>query len=126
MSGVLDASAILAIVNGEPGAATALPHLSGGVLSLANAIEVGTKLIDKGLSFEEAWETIDLLDLALVDLDAGLAAGATDLRTRTRESGLSLADRVCLALAIREGLPAITADRAWAGLDVGCRIELIR
>jgi PIN domain nuclease of toxin-antitoxin system len=37
-----------------------------------------------------------------------------------------LGDRACLALAIRKGATALTADRKWADLDVGCKIELIR
>lgn len=126
MSGVLDASAVLAIANDEPGGEVVRDRLAGSVMSLVNAIEVGTKLIDKGLSFEEASETLDLLDIPLIDLDADLSAEAVALRDRTRARGLSLADRVCLALAIREGLPAITADRSWGGLDVPCPVELIR
>ena len=31
-----------------------------------------------------------------------------------------------LQLAAMRGLPAVTADRAWAGLDVGVEVRLIR
>lgn len=126
MSGVLDASAVLALVNGEPGADVVRRHLPGSVMSLVNAIEVGSKLMDKGLSPEEAWDTLDLLDISLVDLDLELAVTATALRDATRPGGLSLADRACLAVAIRDSVPAFTADRAWAALDLPCPIELIR
>lgn len=95
-------------------------------MSLVNAIEVGTKLMDKGFSSDEAWGALELLDITLVDLDAELATAAIALREQTREKGLSLADRTCLALAIREGLSAVTADRAWATLNLPCKIELIR
>jgi len=95
-------------------------------MSLVNAIEVGTKLMDKGLPYDRAWEALDLLDIPLVELDADLAAVAVALRPATRERGLSLADRACLALAVREGLPALTADRIWAELDLPCPVELIR
>ncbi|MGN6583586.1 MAG: type II toxin-antitoxin system VapC family toxin [Rhizobiaceae bacterium] len=126
MSGVLDASAVLAIINDEPGAAAVRDRLLGSVMSLVNAIEVGTKLMDKGLPYDRAWEALDLLDIPLVELDADLAAVAVALRPATRERGLSLADRACLALAVREGLPALTADRIWAELDLPCPVELIR
>lgn len=126
MSGVLDASAVLAIANNEPGSDVVRARLAGSVMSLVNAIEVGTKLMDKGFSFEEAWDALDLLDIPLIDLDAGLAAEAVALRDPTRAHGLSLADRACLALAVREGLPAITADRSWHGLKLPCTVELIR
>jgi len=48
------------------------------------------------------------------------------LRPATRGLGLSLGDRACLALGLRLGLPALTADGAWAGVSVGVRVELIR
>jgi PIN domain nuclease of toxin-antitoxin system len=54
----------------------------------------------------------------------GIAAG--QLRELTRRRGLSLGDRACLALAIRENAIAVTADRDWGDLDIGCKIELIR
>jgi len=50
---------------------------------------------------------------------------ATELRPLTKHLGLSLGDRCCLALAILENLPAVTADKNWAGLNV-CKIEIIR
>ena len=126
MSGVFDASAVLAIVNNEPGGDAARSRLEGASMSLVNAIEVGTKLMDKGLPYERAWEAIDLLDISLVELDFDLAMSATVLRSATKERGLSLADRVCLALAMRDDLPAVTADRTWAELHLPCKIELIR
>jgi PIN domain nuclease of toxin-antitoxin system len=46
----------------------------------------------------------------------------------TRRAGLSFGDRVCLALAKREGLPAVTADSAWTRIAdaVGVKVQLIR
>jgi PIN domain nuclease of toxin-antitoxin system len=38
----------------------------------------------------------------------------------------SLADRACLALAERLGVPAVTADREWAKADVAAEVQLIR
>lgn len=122
----MDASAIMAIANDEPGGDFVRRRLAGSKMSLVNAIEVGTKLMDKGFSSDEAWGALELLDITLVDLDAELATAAIALREQTREKGLSLADRTCLALAIREGLSAVTADRAWATLNLPCKIELIR
>ncbi|MBA2515401.1 MAG: hypothetical protein H0V26_13925 [Solirubrobacterales bacterium] len=47
-------------------------------------------------------------------------------RVSARPPGLSLADRCCLALAHRLGLPILTANRAWATIDVGVEVQLIR
>lgn len=48
------------------------------------------------------------------------------LRSSTKEKGLSLADRACLALAGRLGVPAMTADWGWGEVDVGAEVRLIR
>ena len=55
-----------------------------------------------------------------------LAVAAGQLRAATQEKGLSLGDRACVALAMREQAGIVTADRAWAGLDPGVEVELIR
>lgn len=123
---VLDASAVLALLNREAGADVVQSHLADAALSVANAIEIGSKLVDGGMSREAAWEAIELLDIELIELDIELAGLATALRRDTRHKGLSLADRACLATAIREKATAVTADRAWAGLDLPCPIEVIR
>ena len=69
-----------------------------------------------------------LLDLGMevVPVDQELGAKAGELRRGTTHVGVSLGDRICLALAMRERLPVLTADRAWAKLDIGVDVRLIR
>jgi ribonuclease VapC len=126
MTFVLDASAVLALLNGEAGGEFVKQRLSDATISVVNLVEVGTKLVDNGMSLEAAQEAIELLELPTADFDAPLASLAIRLRLSTRKSGLSLADRVCLALAIQEEAVAVTSDRIWATIDVGCKIEVIR
>ena len=64
--------------------------------------------------------------LALVNNEPGAALVAAALRPLTRSAGLSLGDRACRALADREGVPALTTDRAWAKLRLPIEIRLIR
>jgi PIN domain nuclease of toxin-antitoxin system len=123
---VLDASAVLALLNREPGGETVQQRLSQSVMSLVNAVEVATKLVDGGMSTAAAREAMDLLEIAMAEFDLHLAEATVELRKPTRALGLSLADRACLALAIREDATAVTADRIWASVDVGCKIEVIR
>jgi PIN domain nuclease of toxin-antitoxin system len=66
------------------------------------------------------------LSLPVAPFDEALALRAGELRLLTARHGLSLADRACIALAERERLPAVTADRAWTKLDLGVEIRLIR
>lgn len=130
---VLDASALVALLFGEPGFEVVSEELSGGgVLSSVNAAEVLSLLAGRGLRPEEElgrWETSGLLGLLdIVSLDLGDAIEIANLRVPTRSLGLSLGDRACLALAKRLGLPAVTADRTWEEVadQLGIAVRLIR
>ena len=128
-SSVLDASAVLAYVQGEPGAARVSEALAGGaILSVVNLAEVVTKLAGDGLSERAIHSAIDVLEVEMAAFDEADAISAGLLRTATRPFGLSLGDRACVALALRSGLPALTGDRAWreVGPALGVEIEVIR
>lgn len=83
-------------------------------------------MIELGAPVEKAVRQFHRLGLEVVPFGEADALASAELRTSTRHAGLSLADRACLALAIRENAPVITADRAWARLDLGLDIQLIR
>lgn len=126
MSVVFDSSALLAINWAEDGAAVAARATGGAIMSAVNATEVITRLIDRGASREQAREQLESYGLAIRPFDESLAVEAGFLRPATRQYGLSLGDRACLALALRERIPVVTADRAWSQLDLGIDIQVIR
>ena len=66
------------------------------------------------------------LGLRLKEFSAEQADLAGELRRSTREFGLSLGDRACLALALARSEPVLTADRVWHRLRLGVEIEVIR
>jgi PIN domain nuclease of toxin-antitoxin system len=123
---VLDASALMAVLRDEPGAAAVEAVLDEAAISAVNLSEVQAKLVERGTPAEIAWSWLVDLDLAVVDFDTPQARVAGDLRPLTRARGLLLADRACLGLAQVLGLPAMTADRAWARLEIGIEIRTIR
>jgi ribonuclease VapC len=125
-SAILDASAILAHLAGEPGAGAVTAHLPGAAVSAVNVAEVGAKLVDRGMSERDMRAAIGMLGLEIVVFNENAAYAAALLRDRTRKAGLSLGDRACLALGIARKLPVLTAERSWAGLDLGVEIRLIR
>lgn len=122
---VLDASAILALLFGEPGAETVADAIAdGAAMSTVTYAEVGTVLIRNGhdpspLAQVAGQVSVELFTVADADTAAALIADGTQL-------GLSLGDRACLALAKRLNGPALTAERVWAQLDVGIEIIVIR
>lgn len=122
---VLDASAVLALMQDEPGADRVLESLPGALISSVNLSEVVAKLAELGMP-EADIRTAMSLGLDVVPFDATLAFVAGSLRPATRAAGLSLGDRACLSLAGTRSLPALTTDRAWEDLDVDVAIEVIR
>jgi PIN domain nuclease of toxin-antitoxin system len=124
---VLDASALIALMYQEQGSEAMEQAIDeGAAISAVNVAEVAAKLNDAGMTDDDLREALDALDVAVYPFDRALAYRAGLLRVPTKAFGLSLGDRACLALAAELGLPALTADRAWAGLAVGIDIRLIR
>lgn len=122
---VLDASAVLALLNQEPGKDQVENVLNEAVISSVNTSEVLTKLIDAGMSIDEAKEVFDLLSIPVIDFDKILAEKAASLRDATKKKGLSLGDRCCLALGLHLGIEVVTAEREWTNLKLG-QVSLIR
>ena len=123
---VLDASALLAVFNAEPGADRVIEALSVSVISAVNLAEVAAKLQERGMPDDRVRANIEALELTVAPLEGDLAIDTGLLRASTRAAGLSLGDRACLALARSLGVPALTTDRAWQDLDIGVAIELAR
>ena len=123
---VADASAILAMLEGEPGHKLVATKLSEIVISTVNLAEVVSGLINKGFSAASARRTAQTLEIETHPFDRDLALTVGTLREATRSLGLSLGDRACLALARHLELPVLTADRVWTELDIGVEVRLIR
>jgi PIN domain nuclease of toxin-antitoxin system len=123
---VADASAILAALKNEPFSNLDPRRLVGATISAVNLCEVMSKLHDDGLNDTQADAAVSAMDLRVISFDEPQARLAAYLRPQTRRAGLSLGDGACLALGLHLGHPVITADRAWAGLDVGVEVVLIR
>ncbi|WP_128566422.1 type II toxin-antitoxin system VapC family toxin [Methylobacterium crusticola] len=123
---VLDASALLCLLFDEPGAGRVEAVLHGACISAANYAEVIGKLVDRGQAPEEAVADLRELDLDVVPLDRAQGETVGALRALTREAGLSLGDRSCLALATSREAVAVTTDRAWKKLKADVSIEVVR
>lgn len=125
---VLDASAVLAYLLGEPGEDVVAQVLESGlgVISTVNLSEVVAKLADVGMTRAEIEQVVDGLDLRVVAFTRAHALECARWRLMTRSLGLSLGDRACLALAGELSLPVLTTDRAWAELGGGSMVRVIR
>lgn len=126
-SAILDASAVLAFLQGEPGADQVEACLmKGAAISAVNLAEVASKLSDGSMDDTTIDEALSLLAVSVLPFDEAQARIAGRLRAATRDAGLSLGDRACLALAVSLQLPAYTTDRAWLRADVSVRVVTVR
>ena len=123
---VLDTSALLALLHGEPGAELVEEVLDGAIMSSVNWAEAVGVLEVHGVDSRAVRADVEALGIELVSFTADDADGAGAVLSVTRQEGLSLGDRACLSLARSRGLRAVTSDRVWAGLDLGIEITLIR
>ena len=129
---VLDASALLALLHDERGADTVADAIAtGAAISVVNLAEVLTKLAEAGKDPQQARDQLreaegDTGALVIEPLSEADSVEIARLRPKTRELGLSLADRACLALAMRLALPVLTADRTWAEAKLEVEVKLVR
>jgi PIN domain nuclease of toxin-antitoxin system len=127
---VLDASALLALIQGERGSERVLQALEQGdcVISTVNLSEAMTKLILNGMPIEAAEQSVAGIPANPLPCDASVAMAAARLTALGKPLGLSLGDRICLATAQTCGKSTVlTTDRAWQRLALpGILIETIR
>lgn len=121
---VLDASAVLALLQEEPGADEVESLLDTALMSSVNLSEVIQKAEQHSVNTEGLEYDLEALGLEFRDFDGAMARPTAKLWSKG--SGLSLGDRACLALAASERLPAVTADGRWSKLNLPVDVRVVR
>jgi len=122
---VLDASALLALLKDEPGGRKVAEVIAASRISVVNYAEVVSHFIQAGMAPVEIDAMLRPLPMTLVPADADTANLAGRLRGATAPAGLSLGDRFCLALALREELAAWTADKQWRAVSNAVDVQIV-
>jgi PIN domain nuclease of toxin-antitoxin system len=123
---VLDASAILAVLNREAGADAIMAEIDDAIVLSVNYAEVASKLIEQGKDWRLAKEAIFGLGVRIADFDVTLADRTGELRPITKHRGLSLGDRACLALAEQQDALVLTTDHSWRDVIPNVEIRVVR
>ena len=128
MTVVLDASALLAYLQDEPGADVVEDALDSALMSSVNVSEVATRLGARGIDPRPVLDDVLEYALDVVDFTFACAMRLIDVHTAEKATGvrLSLGDRCCLATALDEGVPVLTADREWLRFRDLVDVQLIR
>ena len=123
---VVDASAILALLNQETGSEEVSRFIGKAAISTVNLSEVIAKLADAGIPEEDIRQILSNLNLEVIDFNEKQALKAGMLRPNTKSIGLSFGDRACLALGVILNQPVLTTDRLWVSINVGVEVRLLR
>ena len=123
---LLDTSALLALVFREPGMDVVLAALDGCAISAVNQAEVVEVAARRGTDPARAAAWAGELSIPVLPFTPPMAARAGAVLAAGRVRGLSLGDAACLGTAGTLGVPVLTADRAWAALDIGIAIRQLR
>jgi ribonuclease VapC len=131
---VLDASGLLALLLDEQGAAEVEQMLANsGAISSGNLAEALSKIAERGADPGELARDLEAKGIlgGLLEVEPVTTQDAitiAEIRPATKEHGLGLGDRICLALGRRLDLPVLTADRAWVELEevLGVKVRAFR
>jgi ribonuclease VapC len=125
---VFDSSAVLAFLYNETGGDAIIADLPDGLISAVNAAEVLAVLVRNEVPIREAMLVLQKTHLKVVEFGMNHAIQtARMLGPEFRKLGISLGDRACMATAIVEEMPAVTADRVWSAVQMsGLQVECIR
>jgi len=121
----------MALLHDEPGSSAVVEAIAAGTtISVVNWAEVLSKVAGEGDDPELVASRLSVTgEEVVIWIEALTAADCMEvgrMRPITKAQGLSLADRACLALAERLGVPALTTDREWVKADVAAEVQLIR
>jgi PIN domain nuclease of toxin-antitoxin system len=122
---VLDASCLLASAFGEPGGEGVRPLISGALISAVNWSEFVQKVQQRGIHTQGIRTELEGAGLRIVPVSVAQAEAAAELWPLGRPLGLSLADRLCLALGLAQPSKVYTADRAWTQLPTLPHLEVV-
>jgi PIN domain nuclease of toxin-antitoxin system len=123
---VLDASALLAFLNGETGGDLVPADTGDAVISTVNLAEVISVLTKRGVAEVEIRRRLRQIVVDVVDFDRPSAERTGLMIVSTQPYGLSLGDRACLATSLARQLPVMTCDRSWSNVTVGVSMQFLR
>lgn len=124
---LLDSSAVLAMLQQEPGGERVEAFLDSSSIHSVNAYEVLRKLIRKGMPPDKAVALFRSLELDIIEeLSFEQIAGSSELLQDVRQWGLSLGDCVCLLTGRWFQSTIVTADTGWKPIADRFTLEFIR
>jgi PIN domain nuclease of toxin-antitoxin system len=124
---VFDSSALIMLFAKEPGYEIIRQHMKYAVISSVNIAEVYKYCIEvQQLSEEDCRHLIKLSGIKIIDFCEEQALITARIINHTRQYGLSLGDRSCIALAMFKNCSILTCDKIWQKVDLDVNFIMAR
>jgi ribonuclease VapC len=124
---VFDATALIALVESEPGYQRVQELVGRSTISAINVAEAVNKFVERGSALDAVQNSLRRLELLVVDWSEEMAYQSAEFTRFNQSHGLSLGDRACLTLARRLHATAVTSDRTWKRIpSLGVPIMIFR
>ena len=125
---LLDASSLLALLQGERSSEIVAQHIPFSAVSAVNLAEAASAFNNTGMPENEIHELFNEMNLEILPYEKEMAIATGGIRNLTRKKSMSLGDRACLVTTRHFKRIALTADGMWLDFqaEIGVEIELIR
>lgn len=121
---VFDSSALIAK---EPGYESVRQNLKHAIISSVNIAEVYKYCIEvQNLTEDDCRNLIKLSGIKIIDFCEEQALITAKIIKKTKQYGLSLGDRGCIALAMLRNYPILTCDKIWQKVDLDVEFIMAR
>ncbi len=111
---IIDTSAFMAFFYKEEGWETVTEYMPKSVMSAVNLSEVIKIFVEyENLTRIESLEYTNKVLEKIISFDEEQACLAGEMISISKQYGLSLGDRACIAAGIHTGFPIVTADKVW-------------
>ena len=124
---VFDSSALIMLFAKEAGYESVRQNLKHAIISSVNIAEVYKYCIEvQNLTEEDCRNLIKLSGIKIIDFCEEQALISAKIIKQTKQYGLSLGDRGCIALAMFKNYPILTCDKIWQKVDLDVEFIMAR
>jgi len=124
---IFDSSALIMLFAKEPGYESVRQNLKHAIISSVNIAEVYKYCIAvQNLTEDDCRNLIKLSGIKIIDFCEEQALITAKIIKQTKEYGLSLGDRGCIALAMFKNYPVLTCDKIWQKVDLDVEFVMAR
>lgn len=122
---VLDTSALIALLQNEPGSEVIKDKINKSIISSVSLCELITFLSRNQIEENDIDEIIENMVPEVIDFCSTVSTIGGKLIKITQDYALSLGGRACIATGLHYGLEIYTADKIWDKLNGKIKASIV-